>query len=162
MRKVILAVTVAAATTVVAISVVASAATTNKTEHLSLIDTSTTAQTFSVIATGAFTAGGTYEMSGSGPSTIRLAGGTIKLAGHVIVPPKTETNRTTCLITEHSSGTYTLAGGTGIYQGISGSGRYTQSARQVGPTNSGTCSFTSGNPVASQQIITASGPVSLP
>jgi hypothetical protein len=162
MRKAILVVTVAAATAAVGISIAATASTTNKTEHFSLIDTSNTAQVFSVIATGAFTGGGTDDMRGSGPSTIRLAGGTIKLQGHATEPPKTNTNSTICLVTEHSAGTYTLLGGTGIYKGISGSGKYTQSASQVGPTPNGKCSFTSGNPVGSQQTITASGPVSLP
>jgi hypothetical protein len=162
MRKAILVVTLAAATAAVGISVAATASTTNKTEHFSFIDTSNTAQVFSAIATGAFTGGGTYDSNGSGASTMHLFGGTIKLQGHATEPPETNTNRTTCLVTEHSAGTYTLLGGTGIYKGISGSGKYAQSARQVGPTPNGKCSFTSGNPVGSQQVITASGPLSLP
>jgi hypothetical protein len=162
MRKVILVITAAAATVAVGISVTATASTTNRTEHFSFIDTSSTAQVFSVIATGAFTGGGTDHLNGSGASTVRLSGGTIKVQPHFTATPNTHMNTTTCLVIEHSSGTYTLSDGTGKYKGISGSGKFTQSARQVGPTPNGKCSFTNGSPVASQQILDASGPVSLP
>jgi hypothetical protein len=99
-------------------------------------------------------------MTRSGVSTVRFSGGTIKFQTHVTGPPRTTLNQATCLATDHAAGNYTLLSGTRIYNGISGSGKVTQSARQVGPTPNGKCSFMSGNPVASQQIINASGPVS--
>lgn len=134
---------------------------TTQTEHFSLIDTSDASHVFSVIATGAFTGGGTVHLEGSAPSTLRLSNGTIRLQPHFTAAPNTNLNQTTCLAAERSSGTYTLSNGTGHYHGISGSGKFTQSAQQVGPIIDGKCNI-SGNPVASQQIVTASGPVRLP
>ena len=160
MRKTILAVTTAAIAAL-GITIAATASAATKTEHFSFIDTSDGSQAASAIATGAFTAGGTTVLN-RGTDTLRLSHGTIKLAIHFTHAPKTSANPTTCLITEHSSGTYRLAGGTGTYKGISGSGHFAQAAHQVGPTAHGKCSFTSGTPSASQQIVTASGPVSLP
>jgi hypothetical protein len=160
MRKIILAVTTAAIAAL-AITVAAAASTGTKTEHFSFIDTSDSSQAASAIATGAFTTGGATVLN-RGTDTLRLSHGTIKMKIHFTHAPQTTANPTTCLVTEHSSGTYTLADGTGTYTGLSGSGRFAQAAHQVGPTANGKCSFASGNPVASQQIVTASGPVSLP
>jgi hypothetical protein len=160
MRKTILAVTTAAIATL-GIIVAATASAGTKTEHFSFIDTSDSSQAASAIATGAFTAGGTTVLN-RGSDTLRLSHGTIKIEIHFTQAPKTTANPTTCLVTEHSSGTYRLAAGTGTYKGISGSGHFAQAAQQVGPAPHGKCSFTSGNPIASQQTVTASGPVSLP
>lgn len=52
--------------------------------------------------------------------------------------------------------------GTGANRGITGSGRFTQSASQVGPRVHGHCSLSSGHPIASQQSVIAKGRVSLP
>jgi hypothetical protein len=160
MRKSILAVT-SAAVAALAITVAATASPGTKIEHFSFIDTSNSSQAASAIATGAFTAGGTTVLN-RGTDTLRLSHGTIKIAIHFTHAPQTTANPTTCLVAEHSSGTYTLAAGTGIYDRISGSGHFAQAAHQVGPTAHSKCSLASGNPVASQQIVTASGPVSLP
>jgi hypothetical protein len=160
MRQTILAVTTAAVAAL-AITVAATASASTRTEHFSFIDTSNSSQTASAIATGAFTAGGTTVLN-RGTDTLRLSHGTIKIEIHFTHAPQTTANPTTCLISEHSSGTYTLADGTGKYKGISGSGHFAQAAHQVGPTPDAKCSLTSGNPVASQQTVTASGPVSLP
>jgi hypothetical protein len=160
MRKSILAVA-SAAVAALAITGAATASTGTKTEHFSFIDTSNTSQAASAIATGAFTAGGTTVLN-RGTDTLRLSHGTIKLEIHFTQAPKTTANPTTCLVTERSSGTYGLAAGTGMYKGISGSGHFAQAAHQVGPAPHGKCSFTSGTPIASQQVVTASGPVSLP
>lgn len=160
MRKTILAVTIAAIAAL-ASTVAATASASPQTEHFSFIDTSDSSQAASAIATGAFTAGGTTVLN-RGSDTMRLSNGTIKFEIHFTHAPKTNANPTSCLVTEQSSGTYTLTDGTGSYTGIRGSGRFAQAAHQVGPTAHGKCSFTSGNPVASQQTVTASGPVSLP
>jgi hypothetical protein len=164
MRKTILAVTTAAAAVTAAAALGltgAATASTTKTEHLSFMDTSKTSQVHSVIATGAFTDDGTILLSHSA-ATMRLSHGTIKVTPQFTQAPQTKVDKATCLVTEHSSGTYTLSHGTGRYKGITGSGKFTQSASQVGPTLHKECSFTSGNPVASQQTLVARGPVSRP
>ena len=164
MRKTILAVTTAAAAVIAAAALgltVAATAATTKTEHFSFVDTSNTSQVPSVIATGAFTDGGTIVLSHSA-ATMHLSNGTIEVTPKFTQAPQTTSDNATCLVTEHSSGTYTLSHGTGSYKGISGSGTFTQSASQIGPTLHEKCSFTSGNPVASQQTLIASGPISLP
>jgi hypothetical protein len=160
MRKTILA-AATAAIAALAITAAATASASTTTEHFSFIDTSDSSQAASAIATGAFTDGGTTVLN-RGSDTMRLSNGTIKIEIHFTHAPKTNANPTTCLVTENSSGTYTLANGTGTYKGISGSGHFAQAAHQVGPTTHGKCSLTSGNPIASQQTVTASGPVSLP
>jgi hypothetical protein len=158
MRKTIITITAAAAIAALAITVTATASTTTKTEKLSFIDTSNSSQVYSVIATGAFTDGGSILIkSGSMP----LSRGTIHSSSHFNGPPQATTNNKTCLMTTHATGTYKLSSGTGAYQGINGSGNFTYSARQVYPRVAGKCSF-SKTPVGSQQIITGSGPVSLP
>lgn len=162
MRKTSLAVTTAAAVAALGITVAATASGGTKTEHFSFMDTSNTSQVHSVIATGAFTGGGSILLKHSGASTMHLSDGTINVTPHFTQAPQTNVNTTICMVTEHSSGTYTLSHGTGIYKRISGSGKFTQSARQIGPTPHGKCSFTSGNPVASQQTLSANGPVSVP
>jgi hypothetical protein len=70
-------------------------------------------------------------------------------------------DETRCLAAIHLRGTYTLGHGTGRYGGISGHGAYKTSILAIGQKVHGTCSQ-SRPPVASQLIINASGPVSLP
>jgi excisionase family DNA binding protein len=114
---------------------------------------------FSAIATGAFTAGGTADLP-SGKGTLRFSGGTIKLKAKP-GPFKNRPNLKICLDTAVASGTYMLVSGTGAYEGISGSRKFTARFTEVGPIVNGKCS-TKANAVASQGLITASGPVSLP
>jgi hypothetical protein len=57
-------------------------------------------------------------------------------------------------------GTYKLLGGTGAYKGITGSGTYKLSILGIGAKSGGKCSRTKP-PVAFQQLIQASGPVTL-
>jgi hypothetical protein len=111
-----------------------------------------------------FTDAGTILITapGKGPGSIRLSRGAITAQARFTASPKTKVNTKTCLVTEHSASTLTLLGGTGRYDGITGSGKFTQSARQVFPTVHGKCSLSSLRPIGSQQTITASTPVSLP
>jgi hypothetical protein len=97
----------------------------------------------------------------SARGTLRFSGGTIKLTDKPSGAPKSHTNLKLCLDTAVESGTYKLVSGTGTYAGISGSGKFTANFREVGPIINGKCS-TTANAVASQGIITGSGPVSLP
>ena len=159
MRRIILVGAAATVAASLAISGAAAAAPTTKTEHFSFVSTAITGNTFSAIATGAFTAGGTANLP-SGKGTLKFPGGTIKVAakaGHA----KNNFNAKTCLGTSVQPGTFKIISGTGVYAGITGSGKYTASFTEVAPTVAGKCS-TKGNPVAVQAIITASGPVTLP
>jgi hypothetical protein len=159
-RKMVLAGAAVALAAALAITGAAMATTTG-TEHFSFIDTSNTnSQTYSAIATGAFTAGGTAVLP-AGKGTLRFGGGTIKVTVKLKGAPKTTSNLKACVYTFAESGTYTIVSGTGDYAGITGSGKFTLKGTAVGPIVKGKCS-TKANTVGSQAIITASGPVSLP
>ena len=162
MRKIILVGAAVAVAAALAITGAATATTSTRTEHFSFIDTSNSpnSDTFSAIATGAFTAGGTAVLP-TGKGTLRFSGGTIKVTDKPTGAPKTSANLKICLQTYAASATYKIVSGTGDYKGISGSGKVTAKFTAVGPIVKGKCS-TTANTVASQGIITASGPVSLP
>jgi len=70
-------------------------------------------------------------------------------------------NATTCLYTQAGAGTYALADGTGVYNGISGSGKDSYILRQVLARVKGVCAAPNTNVIALQFIETASGPASL-
>ena len=92
--------------------------------------------------------------------TLRFAAGTITFdlgKGHKNLS-KNQT-ATACIQTQTGSGTYTIAGGSGAYQGIAGSGRATLDNTFVEDAVKGKCSNAAA---AVQSLITANGPVSLP
>jgi hypothetical protein len=162
-RKLIPALTATVAASVTLTLMIAAGATaTTATERFSFADTSTSAgpPAWSVIATGDFIAGGTAAQKTKGVLTLHFSAGTITLhtTKHHQKLSKNQT-ATACIQTSNSSGTYTIAGGTGAYRGISGSGRSTLHNTFVERVVNGQCSnaFT-----AVQSLITASGPVSLP
>jgi hypothetical protein len=130
------------------------------TEHFSFMSTSTTNETkYSAIATGPITAGGTAELTG-GKGKIVLPTGTISLTSKMTGAPTESGGKQKCLSIFGEKGTYTLIGGTGAYKGISGSGRFSLKSTGVGMINHGKCDISSSSkPVASQAVITASGPV---
>ena len=111
------------------------------------------------MATGLFTAGG-VDHSGSKADTFTFAGGSIKIThsnghGTQSFDPKT------CLFVISTHGTFKVVGGTGKYAGISGHGTYQLSIQAVAArTAKGACSK-KVPPVAWEQIIKASGPVTL-
>jgi hypothetical protein len=130
------------------------------TEHFSFISTSTTNEAkYSAIATGPITAGGTAELLG-GKGKIVLPAGTINLTSKLTGAPTESGSKQRCLSIFGEKGTYTLIGGTGAYAGISGSGRFRLKSTGVGMIKHGKCDISSSStPVASQSVITASGPV---
>ncbi|HYB28229.1 MAG TPA: hypothetical protein VEF89_16560 [Solirubrobacteraceae bacterium] len=146
------------------ITTAAAAPTPTGTEHFSLINIQTSGPTplhYSAIATGAFTAGGTAILDlRAGTGTLRFQDGSIRLLTKHS-PTKTTGNLKTCLQKDTQSGTYTIVSGTGVYKGISGSGKYTDKATFVGATVNGKCSNDT-TADAIQIILTAIGPVSLP
>src|SRR6516162_7551050 len=113
----------------------------------------------SIIARGAFTAGG-VDHPGNTVDTAVFPDGTFKIthSGGTGTP---RFNPRTCLGVITLNGTYRLSGGTGAYAGISGHGIYRLNITFVGARNSaGQCS-NKLPPAAFQQIIRAQGPVSL-
>jgi hypothetical protein len=126
-------------------------------EHFQLMTTSVTSDKATVIATGAFTAGG-VDQGGSRVDKLVFPGGSFKIrhsAGH----GTQKFDRRSCLNTIRQHGTYKLGHGTGKFAGISGHGRYRVSIMFVAARNAnGTCSQRKPA-VAFEQIIRAHGPV---
>ncbi len=92
--------------------------------------------------------------------TLHFSAGTITLKfGHNHKKPSKGQTATACIQTQTGSGAYTIAGGTGAYRGITGSGRARLHNTFVEDAANGHCSDA---PAAVQSLITASGPVSLP
>lgn len=162
MRTLMLA--AAAASCAAAVAVVDAAGATPRTERFSLIHASADGRpVFSAIATGAFTAAGTAAETKRPTRVIiiRFPAGTITLtaAGMDHARQHKLQTTTTCLQTRHVSGNYTIAGGTGAYARISGSGTVTHDETFVEAASGGQCARTF---LAIQAIVVASGPVSLP
>jgi hypothetical protein len=162
-KKTVLAIaTTVAASLALTLTIAAGATATTTTERFSFADTSTSSgpPAWSVIATGDFIAGGKARPESKGVLLLDSPSGTITLhtTKHHQKLTKVQT-ATACIQTATSSGNYTIAGGTGAYHGISGSGRSTVHNTFVEQVVNGHCANTF---TAVQSLITASGPVSLP
>jgi hypothetical protein len=129
------------------------------TEFLQLMSTSATSTTQPVIVHGVFTDYG-VDHPGDTVDTFVLQKGSFKVAHSAGTGPQ-QFNPKTCLNTVNQHGTYRISHGTGKYRGVHGHGTYHISLLFIAARVSGKCSETKP-PVAFQQIITASGPVSLP
>jgi hypothetical protein len=130
--------------------------------YFQIMTTSGTARTIPVIAWGLFTAAGMdHEDKDGVVHTFAFPGGTFQLRYRPGSPVGGSGDPSTCLSTGSSNGNYTLSGGTGKYRRISGSGHYTLNIVEIQAKVNGACSQ-SRPPVAFQQVITASGPASLP
>jgi hypothetical protein len=129
------------------------------TVHFQEMTTSATARRSPVIATGAFTAGGTDIVTGNLTDTFRFPGGTFKVT-HKNGHGSQSINPKTCLFRLRATGTYKLSDGTGRYAGISGHGRFVVTDLAVGPKGAnGKCERVP--PKINEQEIQASGPVHL-
>ena len=112
----------------------------------------------SVIATGAFTAGGTTNLNTT-VATLRFSGGSFRInprpaQTHAHIDPRT------CVLSAFQQGSYRIGHGTGRFAHISGSGTYAAELLGVLARNArGKCSE-SKPPRALQQVVTAHGPVS--
>ncbi len=139
-----------------------SAAKVTGTEHFQIMSTSATSPNASTIAWGVFTTAGVDHM-GNAIDTIVYPGGSVRIKHSAGTGPQSF-NPKTCLFQVHQHGTYQLISGTGKYKGITGHGTYTVSVIGLGPkTKSGACSQSqTAPPVAQQQVVDASGPVTLP
>jgi hypothetical protein len=162
MRKLILAVTTTIAVLAPVLILTAGASAATGTESFSLIDSTTSqAPVFSVIATGAFVAGGTATRPSKGVLKLRFPDGTITLdtKGHKV--STMHQTATACIETQTNTGDvhFTIAGGTGAYKGITGSGRGTGHNTFVEQVVHGQCANAYA---AVQAVFTASGTISLP
>jgi hypothetical protein len=128
-------------------------------ENFQLMTTSATATTVPVIVYGVFTAAGVNH-SGSKVDTVVFSNGSFKI-NHSKVPVKIKVNSKTCLLQGSGTGKVTLLGGTGAYKGISGTPTATVSILAIAARSGGKCSMAKP-PVAFQQLIKASGKVTLP
>src|SRR5215470_7100750 len=121
-------------------------------EHFQLVTTSTANNApESIIARGAFTAGGVNH-PGNKVDTAVFPNGTFKIA-HSNGTGTPRFNPRTCLGVIVLNGTYRLSGGTGAYAGISGHGIYRLNITFVGARNSVSQCSNKLPPVAFQQII---------
>jgi hypothetical protein len=129
------------------------------TEHLQLMSTSATSNLAPIIIYGVVTAQGVDHEGSGNTDTVKFAGGSFKLV-HSAGKGTQHFNPVTCLAQISQHGTYKISGGTGKYKGISGHGKYQFNILAVGKKVKGKCSQKAA-PVAFQQLIQASGPVSL-
>jgi hypothetical protein len=130
------------------------------TEHLQLMSTSGTSNTAPVIVYGVFTGHGVDHEGNKNVDTFVFGNGTFKVR-HSNGKGSQGFNPKTCLLSITEHGTYKIFGGTGKFAGISGHGVYHLSILAIGARSKGKCSQTKA-PVAFQQLIRASGPVTLP
>ncbi len=128
------------------------------TEHFQLVSANATASTGRVIAYGVFT-GPAVDHMGNNTDTFVFKNGSFKVHHTNGKGGKHSFNPRTCLMQIIQPGTYTIGGGTGKYAGISGHGKFRFTLLVIGAKNAqGKCAQHK-RPVASQQIIQASGPV---
>ena len=165
MRKTIMSVIVAAATTLALGGAGVAAASTHSggasgIEHFQLMTISATATTSSVIAYGVFTGAGVDHQVSNNVDRFVFSNGTIRVH-HSNGKGQQSFNPKTCLLTVNEHGTFLLTHGTGKYAGISGHGTYHLSVLAIGARSHGKCSQTKP-PVAYHQVINARGLVSLP
>jgi hypothetical protein len=130
------------------------------TEHFQIVSTSVTATTAHAIGYGLFTAPFVDRVGHRGVATFAASNGTFKFR-HSPGTGSATFNPKTCLLTITKHGTYKISGGTGKYAGISGHGSYQLNVLAIAQRVHGKCSQ-SLPPAAFQQIIRASGPLSLP
>jgi hypothetical protein len=153
------AVVAAASLAVMGITAASARSSVTGTENFQLMTTSATATTIPIIAYGVFTKAGVSH-TGSKVDTVVFSNGSFKI-NHSKFPVKQKFNPKTCLLQVSGTGKVTLFGGTGAYKGISGTPAATLSILAIAARTNGKCSTTKP-PVAFQQLIKASGKVTLP
>ena len=153
------AVVAAASLAVTGITAASARSSVTGTEKFQLMTTSATATTVPIIAYGVFTKAGVNH-TGSKVDTVVFSNGSFKI-NHSNVPTRQKFNKKTCLLQVSAHGRVTLFGGTGAYKGISGTPTATLSILAIAARTNGKCSTTK-TPVAFQQLIKASGTVTLP
>jgi hypothetical protein len=128
------------------------------TEHFQILSTATTSGTAQVIVYGVVTAAGVDHM-GNKVDKFVFPGGSFKVAHKNGKGGTHHFTPRTCLTQVTQPGTYTIFGGTGKYAGISGHGKFLFTLLVIGAKNSGGSCVQTKPPVAAQQVVRASGPV---
>ena len=136
-------------------------------QHFQMMNTSTsqTANNGPLLAYGVVTAAGTDHQNANGTDTFRFSGGTIAVKHTTKKGTQRQSfNPKTCLFQYSERGTFKLAGGTGKYKGVSGSGTYALSVIGIGPKlKNGTCNPSqTARALGQQQEIQAVGKIKLP
>ena len=129
------------------------------TEYFQVVSTSPTLVHASLIASGMLTAAGAFVPTGSGMTagTATFANGTLKVTYHA-TSSQQSFDPATCALLVIQDSTFTVAGGTGLYTGISGSGHsVTKIIGITARTSKGACSQTSF--VAYQQVVSGKGTI---
>jgi hypothetical protein len=135
---------------------VASASPTSGTEHVQI--TSVNNQPGAVVARGVFNAGGIDYQKGNNADLLVFPNGAFTVhhpggSGSFSLNPKT------CVVKGTFTGSYTIKGGVGAFEGIGGSGTYVGKLTGVVPRNpNGTCNGRA-EPVSSVNKTSASGPL---
>jgi hypothetical protein len=131
------------------------------TEHFQLLSTSATSTTAPVIAYGVFTAPAIDHMGvAKNVDKFVFSNGSFKVRHRNGTGGTHSFNPRTCLAKITQPGTYTIFGGTGKYAGITGHGKFVLNLLFIGAKSGGKCTQRKP-PVAFQQVIRASGPVTL-
>ena len=126
-------------------------------ELLRFMSTKAVSRKISVIASGAFTVGGT-DRPGRVTDVLRFPGGTLRYR-HVTRTFSASFDPQTCLLTENLTGTFTLGHGTGRYASVRGSGKFALSIVGVTRKNrAGQCTHVQAS-ATFQQVSTANGTV---
>jgi hypothetical protein len=163
MRKMLIAaagtLSVAAAVVGVGLTSASAAPSAPRFENFQFVSSNAVTMVFTAIASGDFTAGGTFNASAN-PGTLTFPNGTFE-ADYTITQTRQYTNPTTCLFTRVRTETYTLSDGTGAYAGIQGSGKAISRTLAILASDDGVCSTTLP-PVTYEGVIDAHGPVSIP
>jgi hypothetical protein len=125
-------------------------------EHFRIISVAATSRRLSVLATGAFTAGG-YEVPGQ-VSGLRATDKMVFPTGTFLVSRRITRQvlplpTSSCQISETIHGSLSISGGTGAYRGLSGGGGFLLKISGVLRKSRGTC----GGPMTAYQAINYEG-----
>ena len=156
-----IAAALATGTATLALAGAASGSGTSSIEHFTFMTTSVAADHFTVIATGAFTDGGTAAPL-SGHDTITFPDGSVTLVGVGKSKPVMTSDTKTCYETLTQAGKYKIGAATGKYKGLTGSGTFMLRIREIGPIVNGKCDTSTSKRVASEGMLVGRGPVTLP
>jgi hypothetical protein len=128
------------------------------TEHFKLVTTNPNSNASTIVATGVFAAGG-VDYAGHNVDLAVFSDGAFSI-DHNAIKVDFKINPKTCVARASQTGPYTLFRGYGAYAGIHGSGTATVNILATfGRKSNGSCD--QGDLTAFQQIIRASGPVTL-
>jgi hypothetical protein len=128
------------------------------TEHVQIVGTSLSGKRNKVVAYGVFNASGIDQPVSRSQDIFTFPDGSFTVT-HKPTSTQQHFSKATCSATVVQQGNYTLSGGTDAYEGISGHGTFTVHVLIVFSHTETGCST---KPIASQTLVQAQGPVTLP